>query len=141
MWYLYNFTINFIFRMNSKWADFCNLLKLSRFKCASQPLTVNVIPSRKRPLAVKVHPLSWSQRQFNSVQWAYGDLTTSSDKLHSRLYGCAITLNGLLREAYPKTSLYCNGNCSSLTDQSSCMWSSLLAPVPNMSQSMPQTHQ
>jgi hypothetical protein len=77
----------------ARWADFYSLrLTICRFKCPSQPLIIKFSPCRKSPLAVKVHPLSWSQRQFDSVQWAYGDLTTSSDKLLSRLYGCAITL-------------------------------------------------
>jgi hypothetical protein len=79
---------------------------------------------------------------MDSVLWAYGDLPTlSSDKLHCRFYGCAITLNGLLGEADPKTPLYCDGNSSPLSDQLSCMWCSfLLAPVPNMSHMMLQIH-
>ena len=39
-----------------------------------------------------------------------------SDKLHSRLYGCAVLLHGWLGEADPRRPLYCDGKCSSLTD-------------------------
>jgi hypothetical protein len=83
----------------------------------------------------------WQQKSFQFLEdkgsWIQycGLITISpSDKLHSRPYGCAVALNGLLGGTDPMALLYFDGNCSPLTDPSSCMWCSFLAPVPGMSQ-------